>query len=73
MNNFLQNNRIVSCSPTRQKATLVRPNNRIKDWSETVNQDFGDELINDITQADGSKVFEGVGRVALRNEGNDCV
>jgi len=72
MNNFLQNNGIVSGSPTRQETALVRTNNMIKDGSKAMNKDFGDNCVDDVAKANGSKVFVGY-RGLNFNKGNKGV
>ena len=73
MKNFLQNNGVIRCSPTRQKAALEGANNIIKDRSKTLNQNFSDDFVNNVTQTDGPKVFVSVRWVHLRNKCNESV
>jgi len=73
MNNFMQNNRIIRSSSTRQKAALVGANNVIKNWSQSVNENFGDDFVSNIAQADRSEIFEGIWNVNLRNESNESI
>ena len=73
MNNFLQNNGIVSGAPTRQETALARTNNIIKDGPEAMDKDFGDNFVDDVAKANGSKVFVGGRGLNFRNEGNESV
>jgi len=73
MDDFLQNNKVIRSSPTRQKAALVRANNIIKDGSETLNQDFSNDFIDNVAQTNGPEVFVSIWRIHLRNERNERV
>jgi len=73
VNNFLQNNRVIRSSPTRQKTTLIGANNIIKNRSQSVNQNFGDNFVSNVAQADRSEIFVSVRSVNLRNECNESI
>jgi len=64
----VQNNGIVSGAPTRQKIALVETNNIVKNRSKAMSKDFGDNFVDDIAKANGTKVFVCDGWVNLRDE-----
>ena len=70
---ILQNNWVVRSSPTWQKTASVRANNIIKDRSETLNQHFCNDFVNNVAQTDGSKIFVSIVWINLRDKCNESV
>lgn len=70
VSNFLQNNRVVISAPTWQKTALVGPNNIVKDRSEAMDKDFGDDFIGYVAEAE---VFIGFRRVKFRDKGYERI
>jgi hypothetical protein len=73
VNYFLQNNRVVRSAPTWQETALKGTNNIVKNRSETVNEDFGDDFVSNVTKADWSKVFIGFWLVNFGDKRNESV
>jgi hypothetical protein len=59
---------IVCDVPSSYKSTLIRGNKVGKDKLESVGQNFRDNLIKHITQADGPKISDPRRRLFLRDE-----
>jgi len=52
---------------------LVGTNNIVKNRVEAHDKDFGNEFVNDVAEANGSKIFEGLRLVNFGNERNESV
>ncbi|MED6114209.1 hypothetical protein PIB30_078165 [Stylosanthes scabra] len=58
---------------SQDETPLKRINDTLKKRAEVINQDFSDNLVNHITEANRSKVFHKSRRVYVRNEDNQSI
>lgn len=73
VDNFLEDNSIVSGSSSWKKAALEGTNKVAENRANPLNQDFGQNLVYGVTQTDWSKFFEGLTGINFGNQGYESV
>lgn len=73
MHNLLKDDSIVNSTRPWEEATLERANHVIQVGLESINQDLGDNFVEDITKTNGPEIFKSPRSINLTNEHHQSI